>query len=94
MVTLEEFLSQARSPQEVAHYINGSSRFIYQEVERGNLPEPKRFSINMVRFFPEDLRQWLENLSAKPKTKRNIVGQRRYHPRKTKVKVPQEVVTK
>jgi predicted DNA-binding transcriptional regulator AlpA len=57
-----EFLERGRSIPEIAKYTGTSIRFVYAEIGRGNLPEPTRYSSGVVRFFAEDLREWLNGL--------------------------------
>jgi predicted DNA-binding transcriptional regulator AlpA len=60
-----KFLETAHSIGEIAQYTATSDRYIYSEIERGNLPEPTRLSSGVVRFFPDDIREWLEGGAPK-----------------------------
>jgi excisionase family DNA binding protein len=60
------FLSKPRTVQEIAQWIGSSERFIWREIERGNL-RAVRLGVTFVRCLPDDITAWLEHGATRPK---------------------------
>ena len=65
---MEEFLSRARSIQEIAKLLGCTELFIRKQIEYGNLKAYK-FGNRFMRVMPEDLRAWLDEAASHVKVK-------------------------